>query len=129
MHLRGLKVGANLGNFCYFYSHLSLETVFPSIKLTQIYYINMSIFFFLKTGNLIFNCVPTSPTNTPHMKENPYNLTKYKIKETLKTQISQLFKELETIWKYSLGLYLKTQFSILYPLNSEKIEKFSYSDI
>ena len=67
------------------------------------------------------------------MKEYPYNLTKYKIKETLKTQISQLFIELGTIWKYSLGLYLKTlylkKFSILYPLNCEKIEKSSYSDI
>ena len=33
------------GKFCNFQLHLSLETVFPVLKMTQIYYINMSIFF------------------------------------------------------------------------------------
>ena len=36
MHLRNLRVGANSEKFCYFYSHLSLETVFSALKLTKI---------------------------------------------------------------------------------------------
>ena len=52
-----------------FYPHLSLETVFPALKLTQIYWINM------KTDNLITNWLPLCYTNT--LKDFPQNLTKY----------------------------------------------------
>ena len=36
IHLRVLEISATSGKFDYFYSHLSLETVFPALKLTQI---------------------------------------------------------------------------------------------
>ena len=36
IHLGGLGISATSGKFDYFYSHLSLETVFPALKLIQI---------------------------------------------------------------------------------------------
>ena len=45
IHLVGLRVGATPGKFGYFYSHLSLETVFSALKLTQNCYINIKITF------------------------------------------------------------------------------------
>ena len=37
IHLEGgLGISATSGKFDYFYSYLSLETVFPALKLTQI---------------------------------------------------------------------------------------------
>ena len=42
IHLGGLRVGANHEKFGYFYSHLSLETVLPALKLTQNSYINVN---------------------------------------------------------------------------------------
>ena len=36
IHLGVLEISATSGKFDYFYSHLSLETVFPALKLTQI---------------------------------------------------------------------------------------------
>ena len=36
------------GRLCIFYLYLSLETVFPAIKLIQNCYINMNIYFYLK---------------------------------------------------------------------------------
>ena len=44
-YLGGLRVSATSGKFDYFYSHLSLETVFPALKLTQNCYINVNISF------------------------------------------------------------------------------------
>ena len=41
----GLRVGAAPGKVGYFYSHLSLETVFPARKLAQNCYININISF------------------------------------------------------------------------------------
>ena len=35
-HLRVLEISATSGKLDYFYSHSSLETVFPALKLTQI---------------------------------------------------------------------------------------------
>ena len=36
IHLRGLGISPTSGKFNYFYSYLSLETVFPALKLKQI---------------------------------------------------------------------------------------------
>ena len=63
------------GIFAYFYSHLSLETVFPSCKLTQNYYINISTSFSWKLVYLILNRPPShSPTIIPCLKDYPHNL-------------------------------------------------------
>ena len=35
-YLGGLRISATSGKLDYFYSHLSLEAVFPALKLTQI---------------------------------------------------------------------------------------------
>ena len=45
IHLGGLTVGATSGKFGCFYSYLSLETVFPALKLTQNCSINLNISF------------------------------------------------------------------------------------
>ena len=58
--LGSLRVSAFSGKFDYFYSHLSLKKVFSALKLIQNYFINVNIFFFLKTGNLILNWIPLS---------------------------------------------------------------------
>ena len=36
------NTGAGSGKFCDFFSHLSLETVFPALKLTQNYHKNIT---------------------------------------------------------------------------------------
>ena len=46
--------------FLHFYSHLGLETIFAALKLTQICWININIFF----CNLITNWLPLSYTHT-----------------------------------------------------------------
>ena len=55
------RVSAISEKLYYFYSHVSLEKVFPPLKLTQNCFINNFFFlkhiFFLKTGNLILNWV------------------------------------------------------------------------
>ena len=58
---------------------------FPSFKLTNCY-INMNISLPLKTGNLIINCVPLSPTNILCLKDSPHNLTKYEKRGLQKSQ-------------------------------------------
>ena len=110
-HFGNLRVSATPGNSCYFHSHLSLETAFPALKLTQNCYITMN----LKTSKLILNCVrPLSPTNLLYLKDYPHNLTKYEIKKTSKISISQLFSELVTILKHNLGFILKKTFFYLF---------------
>ena len=57
-----------------FYSHLSLETVFPALKLTENCYINVNIF--LKTDNLILNYVPfLSPIIIPCPRGSLHDLS------------------------------------------------------
>ena len=56
IQLGGLGLVATPGKFCNFSLLLSLETVVPSLKLTQNCYLNMN--FFLKNGNLTINWVP-----------------------------------------------------------------------
>ena len=54
-----LRVSVISAIFGYFYSHLSLEIVFPALKLTQNCYIHeYKHIFLLKTGNFILNWVP-----------------------------------------------------------------------
>ena len=85
-----LRISATSGILSYFYSHLSLQTVFPSIKLTQNCYIKKyKHTFFLKTDNFILNWVQSlSPTIIPYLKDYPF----------------QHFSELGTILKYNLSL-------------------------
>ena len=50
-----LRIGATPGKFGYFYSHLSLETVFAALKLAQKLLDKYEHIFFLKTVNLTLN--------------------------------------------------------------------------
>ena len=59
IYFKDLNIGATLGKFCCFYSHLGMGTVFPALKLTHNCYINKH-FFFLKNGDLILNWVHLS---------------------------------------------------------------------
>ena len=45
LQLRGVGGVKIPGTFCNFYPHFSLETVFPGLKLTQSFYINMKFSF------------------------------------------------------------------------------------
>ena len=38
IHLGGLRINATSGKFDYFHYHLNLETVFPALKLTKLFY-------------------------------------------------------------------------------------------
>ena len=78
------------GKFCNFYFHLSLETAFPGLKLTQIFSINVKTSFL---ENWKFNPGSSSPTHIPSRKDYPLNLTKYE-KGKLKIPIFQSFSEL-----------------------------------
>ena len=103
----------NLRKFCNFFPHLSLETVFQALKRKQNFYINKyEHFFSLKIGKLgLLLCLECYP----------HNLTKYPIKGTSKTSISQLYSELEKIWKCNIDLYSKKPiFHLFHEL--EKIE-------
>ena len=56
------------GKFGYSYSHLSLEILFPTLKLIQNCYMHLNIFF-LKTSNLILNWVPLPFSHNHPMPE------------------------------------------------------------
>ena len=77
------------GKLCNFYPHLSLETVFPALKLT-LCSINVNIFF-LKDWQ--FNNGSPSPTHMSSLKGYPHNLTKYEMGNS-KVPIFHLFREL-----------------------------------
>ena len=90
-----------LVKFCNFYPHLSLETVFPALKLTQICCINMNIFFL---ENWQFNHKLAPPLlNLPSLKDCPHSLAKYESKQNSKLSIFQLISEVGEIRKYSLS--------------------------
>ena len=65
---------------CNFYPRLSLETVFPALKLPQNCYI-MNIG--SPTHHILF------------LRDNPHNVTKYESKGILKIPISELLSESE----------------------------------
>ena len=69
-----LRISATSEILDYFYSLLSLQTVFPAIKLTQNCYIKKyKHTFFLKTDNFILNWVQSlSPTIIPYLKDYPF---------------------------------------------------------
>ena len=72
--------------FCNSYPHLSLETVFPALKLTQIYCINMSIL-----ENWLFNHKLAAPLLlVPSLKDCPCNLIKYESKQKLESRYYNL---------------------------------------
>ena len=90
--IRSLLISTSgyLVKFFSFYPHLCLETVFP-LKLTQICYKNMSIFFL---ENWQFNQRLTlSPRNTPSLECYPHNLTKYENKQDSEIPNLQLISE------------------------------------
>ena len=82
------------GKFCNLYPPLSLETVFPALKLTQNCY--------LHDNNLIINWPSRSCAHVV-LKDYPYYLTKYEEKGTPKIMIIKPFSEFGKIWKSSLG--------------------------
>ena len=80
-----------------FYSHLSLKTVFPALKMTLNCYINIWTFLFLENWQFVNKLsLPISFTNILSLKDYPHNLTKYEIKGTSKIPISQFFRK---IWE------------------------------
>ena len=60
IQLGGLEEVRTPQKFSIFHPHLSLEAVFPSLKLTQYLYKYEHLFFW-KTGNLIMSWVNSSP--------------------------------------------------------------------
>ena len=70
---------------CNFYPHLSLETLFPVLKLRQICSINI-IFPFLENWQFDHKLAPR-PLYTPRLKGCPHNLTKYEKRWNSKTLI------------------------------------------
>ena len=92
-----------LGKLCSFSPLLSLETVFPALKVTQNCYLNVNISFF---ENWPFNHI-LGPlrfsTNILCLKNYPHNLTKYEINRPSKIPISHFFTEFRKIWNCNLG--------------------------
>ena len=116
------------GKNCIFYSHLSLETVFPALKVIHNCFIKVEISFSWKCQFYHKLDPSLSATNIPCLKEYTRNLTKDKIKGTSEISISQLFIELGKIWKYRLCLHLgNTIFHIFLELG--KNEKSGSSNV
>ena len=82
-----------LAKFCNFYPQITLETVFSALKLTQIYWINLNIYFH---ENWQFNRKLASPHR---VSSQP---AKYESRQNSKIQVFHFFSELREIWKYSL---------------------------
>ena len=133
----GLGGAATPGKVCNIYSHLSLETVFPVLKLTQNCCINIHTFF-LK--NWQFN-----HKLGPHLLLQTYRawkamLTIWQNTNSSRLQTSQFFSslvqleqnskilkslcELRKTWKYNSGLYSKNSIFHFFT-QSGKIEKSS----
>ena len=91
-----------LVSICNFYPHLSLRTLFPALKLTQLCFINLNIFFFLENWQFNHKLAPL-PLHIPSLKDCPHNLTKYESKQNSEIPVFQLFSEFGDIWKYSLS--------------------------
>ena len=71
----GLGVGsADTGKFCNLYTHFSLETVFPALKLTQNYYLHNKMF---SLENWQFNHKLAPPLLRTCHKGYSHHLTKY----------------------------------------------------
>ena len=100
-----------------FFLSFKLRKSIPALKLTQNYYINMNICFFLKTGSLILNWVPLSFYFDHTIRERLF-FTIYPF---------QLFSELGTIWKYNLGLLFKKTIFHFFP-GLRKTKKYSQSN-
>ena len=106
-----------LVKFCTFHRHLSLETVFPALKLTQIFCINMSNSF-LENWYLITNQKRGSSTHIPSLKQYPHNLTKYESKRVQKFLFSNFIVNWEKFG--STALTFKNQYFI-YFMNWKKL--------
>ena len=92
-----------LEKLCNFCPHLSLETVFPALKLIQIYCININISFLKKLAIFKSQIGSSSSTQIPSLKEYPHNLTKYESKRNSIIPVLQFYGELTELWKYSLS--------------------------
>lgn len=108
------------GKVCILYSHLSLQAVFPALKVTQNCYVNIKIslswnkfFFFF----FFYYELDLSPTDIQCLEDYPSNQTKYyrkyENKGTTKIPISQLYGKLAKLLKYRLNLaiFMKPNFS------------------
>ena len=76
-----------LAKFCNFYPQITLETVFSALKLTQIYWINVNIFFSWKLA-IQSQIGFTASTHIPSLKEYPHNLQNMKVGRIQKFKFS-----------------------------------------
>ena len=107
-----------LVKYCNFYPRLSLETVFPALKLTQICYINMNISF-LK--NWKFNHKLSPPLlHTPPLSSTP-SLKDSKVSRKQKLQFSNSLVNWEKFGSTTTNIQ-KSQYSNS-SMNWKKIEK------
>ena len=109
IHLGGLCEVAIPRECCIFYPHLSLQTVFPALKLTQ----NFIIWTFLFLENWQFNH-KLGPINCCLyyrlcLKDYPYNRKNKKSRRTQKFHYPNSLVNWEKNWKCSLGLYPKNR--------------------
>ena len=94
---------------CNLQPHLSLETVFPALKLTQNCCLNYK-HFFLKSVNLIINWLPISYAHVL-LKDFPYHVTKYEGMGTAKISFFKLFSVFKNL-EVRTGLLKEIQFFI-----------------
>ena len=109
------------GKVCILYSHLSLQAVFPALKVTQNCYVNIKIsfswnkffffFFFYFELDLSLSYRYTVLGRYPSNQTKYY--TKHENKRTTKIPISQLYGKLAKLLKYRLNLaiFMKRNFS------------------
>ena len=109
-----------LVRFCNSHPHLSLETVSPALKLTQICCINIYEHFFSWKLAINHKLAPPLLHTYQASKSVLTNPTKYESKQNSKIPIFQLFNGLGEIWKYSLKNIQKSQYSITF-INWKKL--------
>ena len=102
-------LGSTPEEFCNFQSHLSLEKVFPALKLTQSCCINMNICLLenCKFHHKLLPALLHIPGQTIKLVDKNYNLSWY-----AKILIFFLFHELQKIEKSNQSNIQKCQFSI-----------------
>ena len=94
---------ATPGKFCNFPPLLSLETVFPALKLTQNCYLNIKISSFWKTGNLFHKVERLFSQSNKIWNQCDFKNPKF----------SALFL-IGKIWNCNLGVYSKNPISHLF---------------
>ena len=115
--LAGSKGSCHPRNVLRFLLLFKLGSSIPSTLTKKKMLFKHEHFFLLKTGNLILNRVPISPTNIPCLRLSSQS-DKYEIKEASRIQIYKLISKLVAIWDYRF---------LFFELG--KIEKSSQSNI